>query len=77
MTVHVLIERDSAGRLHGYVQERRTDGWVVKGEDMLTRNNFRSVDAAVEECDRRILEAFKLIEPPRIVYVLPGDQEER
>ena len=74
MTVVVRIERDSGGRLHGYVCERRPDGLVIKGDDMLKRNVFRNVDFAVSECDRQILELFKLIEPPTIRYVIDGEK---
>jgi hypothetical protein len=73
MTIEIQIERDSGGRLHGFVLEHRRDGFTAKGEDLLQARVFRQVDSAVMECDRQILALFQLVEPPKINYVLPGD----
>jgi hypothetical protein len=77
--IEVTIERDPSGRLHGHVLQRREDSdgneWIVKGDDLLTNTVFKNVDAAVQECDRKLQEMFKLIDPPAITWIFPGIQE--
>jgi len=75
MTLEVLIERDAFGRLHAYVRDRRPDGFVLKGDDLLKKEVFRSVDTARIECERTIRGMFKLLDTPRIEYVLPEETE--
>ena len=75
MTLEVLIERDAFGRLHAYVRDRRPDGFVLKGDDLLKKEVIRSVDTARIECDRTIRKMFRLLDAPRIEYVLPEETE--
>lgn len=75
--VEVQIERDAAGRLHAFVLARREDGHVSKGTDLLKKYVYRNIDTATAECKRAIVTLFRLIDPPEIEYVLPGQPAER
>jgi hypothetical protein len=79
--LEVSLERDSRGRLHGYVLERYEDSdgsseQIAKGEDLLKDRTIRDVESAVGECNRRLKAMFKLIDPPTIVFISPNNQEE-
>ena len=68
MTLHVLIHRQtqsepSTGTLRAFVIQG-----TKRGENLLGRLKFTSVDSAVQHCDGVILDRYKLMEPPEINY---------
>lgn len=71
MQIEVVIERDPTGRLHGYVRQRRPDGYVYHGDDMLKDRTVHTATDARQECARQLAEIYVLSPLPKITYVMP------
>jgi hypothetical protein len=75
VTIHVLIERDAAGRLHGYVIQRRPDGVIQRGDDLLKDRTYRHSGEAVAQCSDHIQKLFKIIDAPKIQFTFPEEEK--
>jgi len=69
MKISVLIERDpETGFLAAWAVQGK-----LRGENMLKGRRIKRVDAAIERCDETILGLYKLLDPPEISYIPPGE----
>ncbi len=70
MKLRVIIHRQrdhepSPGTLKAWVDQNGK-----RGDNLLRSRMFSRVDSAIQECDGRLMEEFKLIDPPEIEYVI-------